>query len=251
MIYLVEHFFSIQGEGRYAGVPSVFLRFGGCNLRCPGYGSYEVDGKILFGCDTVRAVHEKYFASAWQQIGEAESVIEILDRYVEEAGYVPDLVLTGGEPMLYAENPIFYEIVSHALEKGMRVTMETNATLAPDFEKFPAYRRIVFAMAVKLSDSKEPEKRRIVPEAIDALARNGRESFFKFTISARLANREGMEEIEAIAGRYENEIFCMPRGENIALLREHAEKVALFCMKYGYRYTDRLHIRLWNTEERR
>jgi len=90
--------------------------------------------------------------------------------------------LTGGEPMIYAENPVFYEMVSWIIEQGFRVTIETNSTVAPSFETFPAYKNVTFAMAVKLSNSGEPKERRIVPNVIKQLAKEGKDSFFKFTV---------------------------------------------------------------------
>ena len=70
MIYLVEHFYSIQGEGKYLGTPSLFFRFGGCNMKCEGFGCTETSpkGVDVLGCDTVYAVDKKHFGSTWQEI---------------------------------------------------------------------------------------------------------------------------------------------------------------------------------------
>ena len=250
-IYLVEHFFSIQGEGRYSGVPSIFLRFGGCNLKCPGFGSYEIEGETIEGCDTLRAVDKKRFGKSWQPCERATDLVTVVRHYLEPLGYRPHVVLTGGEPMLYHAHPAFYGLVGWLVREGFVVTVETNATLAPDFSRFAAYRGVTFAMAVKLSNSKEPEKRRVVPDAVARLAKEGRDSFFKFTLDRELVEGSAHEEIEKIRGGYDNEVFCMPLGETLQTLRKNAEPVALFCMKHGYRYGDRLHIRLWNDEEKR
>ena len=251
MIYLVEDFFSIQGEGPYMGIPSIFLRFGGCNLRCPGFGETWQKGKRVLGCDTVRAVYTRLFKEDWQVVKEAEELIEIIQNYVANLSYRPDIVLTGGEPMLYAEDPIFYRTVEWMVENHYRVTVETNATLAPSFDAYPAYRNVTFAMAVKLSNSGEPKERRIVPEAIASLAKDGKESFFKFTLNAELIERDAYEQISEICDGYENPIYCMPLGESIPKLHEHAKYVVPFCLKHGYYYSDRLHVRLWNREEKR
>ncbi|WP_456451959.1 7-carboxy-7-deazaguanine synthase QueE [Hydrogenimonas sp.] len=249
MVYLVEDFFSIQGEGRHVGVPSVFLRFGGCNLRCPGFGSYEIDEEIVAGCDTLRAVDKKRFRKIWQPVERATDLIAIVERYLEPLDYRPHVVLTGGEPMLYHDDPAFYGLVGWLVREGFEVTIETNATIAPDFDRYRWYEGVTFAMAVKLSNSGEPMGKRVKMAAIMALATRGKDSFFKFTLDPFATTNAG--EIREIVEGFANEIYCMPLGDDVAQLQKNALLVAEFCLEHGYRYSDRLHVRLWNREEKR
>ncbi|WP_457595943.1 7-carboxy-7-deazaguanine synthase QueE [Hydrogenimonas sp.] len=248
-LYLVEDFFSIQGEGRHVGVPSIFLRFGGCNLRCPGFGTHEIDGERVEGCDTLRAVDVKRFKKSWHRYQRATELIAIVRAYVENAGYRPHVVLTGGEPMIYHDHPAFYGLVGWLVREGFVVTIETNATIAPDFDRYRAYGGVTFAMAVKLSNSGERVGKRVVHSAIMALASRGKDSFFKFTLDPRCDTNA--DEIAEIVEGYPNEIYCMPLGENGEELAANAPAVAEFCLHHGYRYSDRLHVRLWNRQERR
>ncbi len=250
-LYLVEHFFSIQGEGRYVGRPSIFLRFGGCNLRCPGFGTYDLEGRKVQGCDTVRAVYSGLYGKTWKPIDKLEELEEIIFEYEDMLSYRPDIVITGGEPMIYADHPIFNALLKRLVDGRYSVTIESNATIAPSLKEYPFYAEITFAMAVKLSNSKEPKAKRVVHEAIEVLANETKESFFKFTLDRKLAEGSGAEEIAQIVQRFENEVYCMPLGSSEDEIKKSAPAVVEFCLENGYRYSDRLHVRLWNREEKR
>lgn len=250
-LYLVEHFFSVQGEGRYMGTPSIFLRFGGCNLRCPGFGEFWYKGNRILGCDTVRATNHKLFKDSWEEVTSSKYLIDIIESYLKDISYKPDIVLTGGEPMINAQSQIFYEMIEWLSEHNFRITIETNSTTAPSFEEFPVYRNITFAMAVKLSNSGESKERRIVHDVIKRLAKEGKDSFFKFTLNLDLIKKDAYSQIEEVCSGYTNEIYCMPLGDNLKDLQLNALAVAEFCLKHGYNYSDRLHVRLWNREEKR
>jgi len=141
MIYLVESFYSIQGEGRYTGVPSIFFRFGGCNMSCKGFGCQEIasDGTIVHGCDTIYAVNRQHYANTWEEIQTSTQLLDILDSY--DVGSSVDIILTGGEPLIYATEDIFVEFLQELHRR--------------DFTKYPIYKECVFALSVKLSNSGE------------------------------------------------------------------------------------------------
>ncbi|MRI83976.1 MAG: 7-carboxy-7-deazaguanine synthase QueE [Nitratiruptor sp.] len=251
MVYLVEDFYSIQGEGKFAGTPSIFFRFGGCNLRCPSFGDHFIKGKLVYGCDSVHAVNRKLFAKEWRQVGRRE-LVEILKSHLEHLDFKPHVVLTGGEPLLYWEDPEFAGFVEELVDRGLIVTIETNGTIEVDFAKYGAYREVIFALAVKLSNSGEPYEARVNRKAIDAIIRNTQYSFFKFTLSRNLIDLRAYDEIVDIIAPYpEVEVFCMPLGDRIEELRKHDKAVAEFCLIHGFIYSDRLQVRLWNRERRR
>ena len=247
MFYLTEQFFSIQGEGKYAGVPSYFLRTGGCNLNCPGFGAeYEVDGEVRLGCDTYFAV-DGHFASSWQKITDANALITDLKNEFDKIGYIPDLVITGGEPLMYAKDDIFYTVVKNMVEHGVKITFETNGTIEIDFEKYPAYTSCTFALSLKLDNSGEPVEKRILSQALKNIQAHAKEAFLKFTIDANLVETTALDEINQIREILpELEVYCMPVGESRDSIWKNDKAVFEFCMKYDFRYSDRLHIRVFD-----
>ena len=250
MFYLTEQFFSIQGEGRYAGVPSYFLRTGGCNLACPGFGAaYRVDGETKVGCDTYFAVDSR-FASQWVKVEDPKRLITELQDKFSGIGYLPHVVITGGEPLMYHNNKVFYAVVEWLVFEGVKITFETNGTIEIDFEQFPAYRETVFALSVKLANSGECKEKRINKAALEAISAYAKESFFKFTIDRALVETTAYDEISDIIELFpSSEIFCMPVGESRDTIWQNDQAVFEFCMKHNYRYSDRLHIRVFDTTQ--
>jgi organic radical activating enzyme len=250
MFYLTEQFFSIQGEGKYAGVPSYFLRTGGCNLNCPGFGaSYEVDGEVRYGCDTYFAVDSAY-AKSWIKVDDSKALIDSLKNEFSTIGYKPHMVITGGEPLMYHSDNVFYAVIEWLVSEGIEITFETNGTIEIDFEKYPAYQSCIFALSLKLANSGEPEKKRIVPQALRSICDHAKESFLKFTIDADLVKTSAEDEIEAIRELLPDlQVYCMPVGESRDTIWKNDKAVFEFCMKHNFRYSDRLHIRVFDTTQ--
>ncbi|MHC3993603.1 7-carboxy-7-deazaguanine synthase QueE [Thiomicrolovo sp. ZZH C-3] len=250
MLYLVEHFYSIQGEGRYTGVPSLFFRFGGCNMRCEGFACSETaaNGVTVTGCDTVYAVNKQHFGEQWLCIEHMDELITIMNGYTLPPHV--DIVMTGGEPLIYAENEVFTAFVRYLVDRGHRVTFETNGAMPVDFERFPVYRDCVFALSVKLSNSGEPLEKRVRPNAFVPIAAQAKEAYFKFTIDRDSIGENMEHEIdEIVAHAPQLQVYCMPMGGSRAEIEANTEAVIDFCKARGYTYSDRLHIRIWDANK--
>lgn len=252
MLRVVEIFYSLQGEGRYCGTPSIFVRFGGCNLSCPGYGCETVsprDGTVLTGCDTVKAVDAHHFKETWEEYDGA-GMIAMFDRFVASAGlgFRPDVVITGGEPTLYFCKESFAAFARHLVAGGYRVTVETNGTILPDFDRFAPLASFVYALAVKLDSSGEQAKRCLNETAIRGIAQRA-ECFFKFVASAATLADDEIQIARIAAVAPEIAVYCMPMGNTIKVLESNARAVFEMCMRHGWCYSDRIQIRIYNNRE--
>jgi len=247
MIYLVEHFYSIQGEGKFVGTPSLFFRFGGCNMKCEGFGCREIapDGTEVVGCDTVYAVNREHFSKNWIPVESHKELLNVLELY-DLPGAV-DIVLTGGEPLIYANDSEFVSFLEALHERGHRITFETNGSLDVDFKKYPIYKECIFALSIKLSNSKEPLQKRLRGDVIFSIASNAKGAFFKFSIDRDSINMALEDEIESITMHSpQTKVYCMPLGGSKAEVEANTEPLIEFCKAKGYNFSDRLHIRIWD-----
>jgi organic radical activating enzyme len=133
---------------------------------------------------------------------------------------------------------------------GVQITFETNGTIEIDFDKYPAYKSCIFALSLKLKNSGEPKAKRLVPQALNNIQTHAKEAFLKFTIDAQLANSTALDEINEIREMLPDlEVYCMPVGESRDVIWKNDRAVFMFCMKHNFRYSDRLHIRVFDTTQ--
>lgn len=222
---IAEIFHSVQGEGELIGVPSVFVRTSGCNLRCAW-------------CDTPYA--------SWNPEGRRMELPEIVQRVQEYR--CPHVVLTGGEPMIASG---IRELASELRLLGHHITIETAGTIAPD-----GIACDLASVSPKLLNSapdarahpawhKRHEQERwrphVVHEWIHSFAYQ-----LKFVVSAP----KDLEEIEGMLARLGEEVprhkvHLMPEARSPEALQARARWLAELCRDRGYRYAHRLHVDLW------
>jgi len=251
MIPVVEKFLSIQGEGRRVGHPSVFLRLGGCNLRCQGFGvGYDVNGEAKKGCDSWFGV-DPGFRKNWSIYTQFNELVHDLDTIGLniDKSEKPDLVITGGEPTIHWNNPEFQKLLVYYISRQVNITIESNASLNLNFTK-PYQKNIAFSMSVKLSNSGEPEHKRINIDAITNILENAPSSYFKFVVD-KANGSQIMDEINSILDQvpYYADVFLMPLGDTKEKVQENAEYVANECVKYNFIYSPREHINIWDNKQ--
>ncbi len=222
-----EIFHSIQGEGLLLGVPSVFIRTSGCNLRCRW-------------CDTPYA--------SWQPEGEKKELSAIIAQV--KAYSCSHVVLTGGEPMIASE---IRELASGLRDEGFHITIETAATMAPS-----GIACDLASLSPKLANStpdparagawsNRHESARLQPEVIRAWL-SSYPSQLKFVVSSveDLSEIEGvLAEVGKVSGFTRDRVLLMPEGVDVATLRARGPKIAALCLAQGFRYAPRLQIELF------
>lgn len=223
---IAETFYSLQGEGELTGVPSVFVRTSGCNLRCAW-------------CDTPYA--------SWNPEGEIRTIPQIVAE-VESHPAARHVVLTGGEPMIAKD---IHALAAELKGTGRHVTIETAATVAPD-----GIACDLASLSPKLLNSapdplahaawrRKHEATRWQPEVVRAWV--DRYPYqFKFVV----ARPEDVDELEHMLAALHREIprhkvLLMPEATSLERRRDRAAWLGEICKARGYRYAHRLHIELY------
>lgn len=219
---LSEIFYSVQGEGSLVGVPSVFIRTSGCNLRCTW-------------CDTPY--------TSWAPEGEDYKLDHIVAE-VKRFG-AAHVVLTGGEPMIAPE---IVSLAAQLGELGLHVTIETAGTV------FQRLHCDLMSISPKLKNSvpvdredgrwaAQHERLRYQPAVLRRLKAEYAHQF-KFVVSSP----SDLDEIDAIAGELPlqpGNVILMPEGIDSQTLQERGRWIVEICKQRGFRFSPRLHVDLW------
>ena len=271
-IKIAELFYSIQGEGKYMGVPSIFLRTFGCNFRCAGFGmprgklsteaddiaqvafhfnKYEELPLVSTGCDSYASWHPDFkdLSPMLTSDAIADRIMEILpyNEWQDE-----HLVITGGEPLLGWQRA-YPNLLDHPKMHNLKeLTFETNGTqkLTDDFKKYlfrwRAQRQITFSVSPKLPASGESWEDAICPEVVWEYQNYG-DVYLKFVV----ATEQDIADAECAVGAFRKNdftghIYLMPVGGVESVYNLNAKNVALAAMKRGWRYSDRLQLPLFS-----
>ena len=274
-IKVAELFYSIQGEGRYMGVPSIFLRTFGCNFTCAGFGmprgelsreateiadiahmftKYEDLPLVSTGCDSYAS-----WDVAFKNLSPMLTTDAIAERITEILPYKEwrdeHLVITGGEPLLGWQRA-YPALLNHPKMQSLtEITFETNGTqpLSPDFKSYlqdwnKVGREITFSVSAKLPCSGEDWQDAIRPEVVCEYEEVGT-VYLKFVIATEQDADDAMQAVEEYrACGFTGHVYLMPVGgvERVYALNNKA--VAIMAMKLGLRYSDRLQVPLFKNE---
>ena len=221
-----ELFFSIQGEGELTGVPSVFVRTSGCNLRCRW-------------CDT------KY--ASWKPEGENVTINDLLNKVCSYPAR--HVVISGGEPMIAKG---IEELVHLLKESGKHITIETAGTISPN-----GIQCDLASLSPKLSDS-TPNEGDINKQWIDRHESKRLDykilsewvNSYNFQLKFVVSKEKEIKEIQNVISRIEGKILpekvlLMPEGIDPDTLRSRYDLLIDLCKENGYRLCHRLHIDLF------
>lgn len=236
---------TIQGEGKLIGTPSIFIRLARCNMSCIGFGvEYKTpNGKIKKSCDTYYAV-DPAFKKEWQKLNSEETIKKVSKLL---PNYKIDIIITGGEPLLYWKNEEFQKLLKYYILNNHQVTIETNASI--DIKLVEDYqRKILFSMSVKLSNSLETEKKRVNRNTIEEITSKTKNSYFKFVVDKKSINTIENEIKDIIKNIKKPEVYLMPLGSSNEGIDKNSQAVINMAIKNGFKYSDRLHIRVWDNK---
>ena len=222
---IAEIFYSVQGEGVLTGMPSVFVRTSGCNLRCTW-------------CDTPY--------TSWSPEGVEMGVADVLAEVRRHP--CTHVVVTGGEPMI---QPAVVELTNALHDSGLHITIETAGTV------WAPVACDLMSISPKLANSTPldreggrwaamHERLRHQPDVLRRLMAE-----YPYQLKFVIAAPEDMEEVERLIGEVNadrSRVVLMPEGIDVETLTERGRWLVEICKERGYRFSPRLHVMLWGNQ---
>ncbi len=225
-----EIFYSVQGEGTLTGVPSVFIRTSGCNLRCTW-------------CDTPYA--------SWSPEGPEMTLESILGEVAKHPAR--HVVVTGGEPMIAKG---IRELITMLQAQRKHVTIETAGTVSPG-----GLRVDLASLSPKLANStpgedkagaawvQRHEQTRLQPAVLREWLETALDYQLKFVISGEADLSEARAVVASIGIPVPPEkVLLMPEGISLEAMRSRYPLLVKACLTHGYRLSPRLHIELFGNK---
>jgi organic radical activating enzyme len=247
-------FYTLEGEGKWIGYPSVFMRLSMCNLTCIGFKSEDAP----FGCDSYVSWSKKN-----------KMTFEEIAQFYEKNGYHEYLKkgailkLTGGEPFIQQKNLLEFVKFIHtrwgfsdydqpvtvpeAEKPTLYIDFETNGTIMPDEEWIESGKWVcTFTTSPKLSNNGDPADKRYKPDVSKYLSDNS--ACFKFVVKQEsdldeiYKNYINNEDIKV----HPRDVWIMPMCGSRKELIEIAPVVAEICKKHNFNFSNRMHLQIWD-----
>ena len=270
-IKISETFYSVQGEGLYTGVPSVFMRTFGCNFRCQGFGMlagqktsvvstinplnytrYQDLPLVSEGCDSYPAVYPQF-----KNLSPLKTIEQIASEIVNLLPFKEwrreHLVITGGEPLLTGWQKQYPSLIAHSLMQPLTdITFETNGTqtlIAPLKDALRlSNKTITFSVSPKLSCSGEVKSEAIQPDVVVDYQTVGN-VYLKFVVANQTDATEALAAVDEYrAAGFTGEVYLMPVGGVESLYNLNRREVADLALQNGLRFSDRLQVSLYKND---
>ncbi len=277
-----EIFYSAQGEGRFIGVPSVFLRTFGCNFTCSGFGlakgqrtteiepiaqniglykTFEELPLVSTGCDSYASWHPafKHLSPTYDNAEVVERLLALTpnQHWQQPNGNDVHLVITGGEPLLGWQREYADLLAQPGMSDLKNITFETNGTqpLYPELIDYfyqwkndgagRGWETVTFSVSPKLSASGERWEDAVKPDVVKTYNWLGF-TYLKFVVESL----EHFDEVDQAVSEYRRAgftgpVYVMPVGGVVSVYDGNRINVADEALKRGYYYSPRLHVDIW------
>ncbi len=238
-----EIFYSIQGEGKSLGIPSIFVRTSLCNLHCiwcdTDY-TWNWEGTPFAHLNDGQPAYRKFNKKEWQRKYPLKEVLERVQSYACRR-----IVWTGGEPMM--QQPALIRLMQQLrhTDPDWYFEIETNGTYLPDHQLDSLINQ--YNVSPKLANSANAVRLRDKPKVMHRFAADEK-AHFKFVV----ANEADILEVKALVSKYQipkKRIWLMPQTAGRISLEQMRQEIVQICLEQGWNYSDRLHIQIWDTKK--